>query len=138
MDTAIGIVVPVSICVILPVLIVWIVFMSINNRTNRQSDIILEAIKQNPNIDVKELIKTMKKNPITPWQRVIRKLLRGCIFTLLGIAFAIVASFTPEIDNALESWVACGICGSVGIGFLIACWFSYKNVEKLKDASQSN
>ena len=128
METAIGIVIPVSICVILPIIIVWIVFNFLNNRTNRQSDIILEVIKNNPNIDTEKLLQSLKKTELTPLDYVNRKLLRGCIFTLLGITFALISALVPENDEVLGCWVACGVFGSVGIGFLISYWFGYKHI----------
>lgn len=130
MFDAVAIVVPICVCVILPVAIVWIVFRTFNLKINRQSEVLIEAIKMNPNVDTEKLLDSLRKRDITPWMSLSRKLLRGCIFTLIGIAFAFFGAFLPDMDEAFGCWVVCGICGSIGIGFLISYWFVYKNIDK--------
>ena len=131
MDTAVAIVVPVFVCVILPIVIVWIVFQFITNRTNKRSEIILEAIKGNPNIDTEKLLEAFKAHTPSPWENLSRKLLRGSIFTLLGITFAIIGALAAEGGVQMSCWIACGVFGSIGIGFLITYVFTYKNIQKL-------
>lgn len=131
MSIAVELAVPISICVVLPVLIVWIVFRSIINKTNKNSEIIIEAIRNNPTIDTEKLIETMKRPEKTPWESLSRKLLRGCIFTLIGVAFAFFGAFLPEEDINTGCWVVCGTFGAVGIGFLITYWFAYKHIDQL-------
>ena len=128
---AVEIIVPVSICVILPIAIVWIVFKSFTNKTNKQSEIILEAIKNNPNIDTDKLLDSFRNNTYTPWRSLNRKLLRGSIFTLLGIAFALIGVFCNHDEANILCWIACGVFGSIGIGFLIAYLFGYKHIDQL-------
>ncbi|MCH5229237.1 MAG: hypothetical protein J1F12_04500 [Muribaculaceae bacterium] len=132
METAVDIVVPVCVCVILPIAIVWIVFNSIINRTNKKTLIILEAIKNNPTTDTKHLLESFRKTDTDPYINLARKLLRGSIFTLLGIAFAFLGAFGGSEKFELFSWVACGVFGAVGIGFLITYWFTFKNIDKIK------
>lgn len=132
--TAVSIIIPVSICVVLPIAIVWIVSNTIALKNKRQSEIIMEAIKNNPNVDPEKLLEgfNKKKQKITPWRDLTRKLLRGSIFTLLGIAFALIASLSADDEAHVGSWMACGVCGSVGIGFLIAYFFGYKHIARLE------
>lgn len=131
MDFGVAVIIPICICVILPIVIVWIVFNSINNRYNRQTEVILEALKVNPNVDSEKLIESLRKKDRTVWEDLNRKLLRGVIFTLMGIAFALLAIFLPEDEGASYGcWVVCGCLGSVGIGFLISYWFGYVHIDK--------
>lgn len=131
MDFGVTVIVPIFICVILPIGIVWIVFNASNNKTNRQTEVILEALKRNPNVDSEKLIDLFAKRDSTPWVSLNRKLLRGVIFTLMGIAFALIAIFLSEEEGAAYGcWVVCGCLGSVGIGFLISYWFGYKHIDK--------
>lgn len=130
MFEATAIVIPICVCVILPIVIVGIVFNTINNRTNRQTDIILEALKVNPNVDSEKLIESFQKGEKSTWENLSRKLLRGTIFTLMGIAFALVAIFSADDNISFIFWILCGCLGSVGIGFLITYWFSYVNIDR--------
>ena len=131
METAVAIVVPVCVCVVLPIVVVWIVFNCIVNKTNKETEIILEAIKCNPAVDTQGLLDSLKKKDRSPWESLNRKLLRGCIFTLIGVTFALIASLVPiDQDDVAEIWIACGVSGSVGIGFLITYIVGYYNLMK--------
>lgn len=130
---AVAIVIPLGICVVLPIVIVWIVFRSLSNRTNRQTEVILESIRNNPNLDVSILLETISSKTNTPWVSVTRKLLRGCIFTFIGIAFALIASLIAEEDVIFGCWVICGVFGAIGISFLITYWFAYRHINQLEE-----
>lgn len=131
MDEAVAIVVPVSVCVVLPIALVWIVYRSITNKTNRECEVIMEAIRNNPNIDTEKLLEAFKRKEPSAWQYLNRKLLRGSIFTLLGITFALVASLEAGPQEEMGCWVACGVLGSVGIGFLLSYLFGYKHINEI-------
>lgn len=75
-----------SICVALPVLIVWLIMRKSTNETNKLSQIIITAMEKNINIDIESVTKLLhkspKKNPIS-------KLLIGNICSLIGVAIAV-------------------------------------------------
>lgn len=125
------VIVPIFICVVLPVAIVWIVFYSTTQKNRMQTQIVLEAIKANPEIDAEKIIMAMRAKKRGPWERLNRKLLRGCIFTLIGVAFAIMGACSPELQDDYDCWVVCAVCGSVGIAFLITYWFAYRHINQL-------
>lgn len=131
MDAYFNMLVPVSICAILPAFIVFIVFRFISLKTEKQSEIIMEALKQNPNVNTQELIRAFQTKQGGIWRNLSRKLLRGCIFTLMGITLIIIACFNPT-DDSIGLWIIGGCTASVGIGFLIT-WFVYANKEKLQE-----
>lgn len=132
MNDLVSILVPIFICVVLPVAIVWIVYNSISLKTVKRSEVIMEAIRANPNIDTEKLIEAYRPEKRGPWEYLNRKLLRGSIFTLISIAFALIAIFNPDSGEAWGCWIVCGICGAVGIGFLVTYWFAYKHIEEIK------
>ena len=131
MDETVAIVIPLAICVVLPVAIVWIVFYFINQRNKMQSRIVLESLKANPNIDTDKLISALQTPTRGPWEKLSRKLLRGSIFTLTGIAFIFLGAFSQEGDEGFGCWVVAGVCLAVGIGFLITYWFAYSHRNEL-------
>lgn len=124
------ILVPIFVCVILPVAIVWIVFYSIQKRNANETQIILESLRTHPEADAEKLIKLMKRPLKAPWQDLNRKLLRGSIFTLMGIAFAFLGIFCENEELVFGNWVFCGVLSAVGIGFLITYWFAYRHIDK--------
>ena len=58
-DELTGILVPIFICVVLPVTCVWLVVRKFINADNRRSEVIIEAIKANSGIDADKLAEAM-------------------------------------------------------------------------------
>ncbi|MCH5224027.1 MAG: hypothetical protein J1E82_08285 [Muribaculaceae bacterium] len=132
-NQAVGMIISLGVCVVLPVAIVWIVFYANMKKNQMQTDIILEGLKSNPNLDIEKIMDSFRAQRLSPIEKVNRKLLRGSIFTLFGIAFAFTAAFCPDPDDAFDFWIICAVSASVGIGFLISYWFAYKNLDRLKE-----
>ncbi|MCH5231404.1 MAG: hypothetical protein J1F43_06370 [Muribaculaceae bacterium] len=129
-----SILVPIFVCVVLPVAVIWIVCYTLQQKSNNETQILLEAIKNNPSVDSEKLIKSFRKvkGARPPMENLSRKLLRGTIYTLMGIAFAFMGAFFPGEDFLLGSWFLCGMLSAVGIGFLITYFFAYKNLAKIE------
>ena len=88
--------VPIAVAVVLPVLIVWIVFRAASNKDNKNAEIIIKAIENNSTVDTDKLVNALSKHGKTPQQLLHLRLLRGCIFTFIGIAMAILAARNPS------------------------------------------
>lgn len=125
MTEIVAVSIPIAICVVLPVMIVWIISHVKINRDNQRSEVLLKAIEANNSIDAEELSKAMTKKPLTPLETLNLRLLRGCIFTLLGIfliAMCIVLCLNGSEIQDDTAWISlmggCG-CLAVGISYLI-------------------
>ena len=79
------ILVPLGVCVALPVLIVWIVFRTIKNNDDKRAEVLIKAIEANNGIDADKLAEALTKPRKSPRQLLTLRLLRGCIFTFIGI-----------------------------------------------------
>lgn len=125
--------VPIAIVVVLPVLIVWIVFRTESNKNNKNAEIVIKAIENNSCIDADKIIAALGKNEKSPLQILNLRLLRGCIFTFLGVAAAIVATI---LDNILDVDVFCftiilsGSFLAIGIAYLTVYFVSRKSVRE--------
>ena len=116
--------VPLGICVVLPVLIVWFFTRMKINNDNKRSEIIIKAIEANNSIDVDALAKSLEKQQKSPEQIQQGRLLRGSCFALSGVAFIVcgLCAYYAEFfeDDGLLCLVIPGALAlSVGIGFLI-------------------
>ncbi len=60
--------VPICVCVVLPVIIVWIIFRSVTNKDNKNAEIIIKAIESNSAIDADKLVEALSKKQKTPRQ----------------------------------------------------------------------
>lgn len=120
---------------IVAVFIVWIVFRSKTNRDNKNTEIVLKAIENNPDIDVDNMIKSLSKPRQTPLQLLHKRLLRGCIFTFIGLAFSLITAVmifdaNTDIDDVYEMLTVAGIFLSIGIAYLVVYFASRKTVQE--------
>lgn len=136
------ILIPIFVCVVLPVTIVWLVARTKQNETNRKAEIMLKAIEAGATVDMNQF-NTVKKSPKTIKQDLLEKLNGACITTLMGIAFivwAVVGYYKPEFTdgkffNHLAP-MAGGIMLAVGIGLFISYFVGKKMLAKEIDAEE--
>jgi len=108
-----------GVCVVLPVLIVWIVAMYKNRGLEAKVRLISTAIEKKPDINIDELLADLKSKPQLPVGRMLlSRLLAGSICTLAGIAAAYLGSF-PYGEPVPVLQLSGLLCLSIGIGFLI-------------------
>ncbi len=133
-----SILVPIFICVVLPVSVVLIVSLQRRNSDNKRAEILIKAIETNKNIDVDRLTEAMsnQKTKRTPEEIRNRRLLLGSIFTLLGLLFIVIGlvawsqlhSF--DSDSVTVSLMMGGASLAVGVGFLIVYFVTGKTTTK--------
>lgn len=83
------ILVPISVCVILPVSIVLIIYLASMNSDNKRAEILIKAIEANKTIDADKLAASFQKSRKTEREVLSLRLLRGCIFSFVGMVFII-------------------------------------------------
>lgn len=120
------ILVPIFICVVLPVAIVAITGWTRINSDNKRTQVLIKAIEANNDIDADKLAEALAKPRKTAKEILNGRLLKGCIFTLIGVAceiFALVAYCFHDADTSMDtiemSGIAGGISLAVGISFLV-------------------
>ena len=133
LNELVEILVPISICVVLPVLIVWIVSRNKRNRDNKNAEIILKAIENNSDIDTQKLLESLQSSKKTPLEVLNLRLLRGCLFTFLGVA-AFVGSFIFANYNSQDGRDVMLLLGvpsiAVGLAYLVTYFVTRKKVDK--------
>ena len=117
--------IPIAVCVVLPVMVVWLTSRVKINRDNLRKEVLLKAIEANNSIDAEKLANAMNKKQRTPLEILNLRLLRGCIFSLLGISLIAVCivlclNGSDVLDEAafISLMGGCG-CSAVGISYLI-------------------
>ncbi|MBD5183070.1 MAG: hypothetical protein HDS99_04680 [Bacteroidales bacterium] len=123
--------VAISICVILPIVIVWITTRCRIHAQNKRTEVLMEALKVNPNVDVQKLIDGMSKRQLTPAEAKKRNLSKGVMFTLMAAVFIIVPFITGSNNDDLNDMlIAGGILLSIGIANLVVFFFGNKHVKE--------
>jgi hypothetical protein len=127
--------VPIFICVVLPVAIVLITSRAKMNGENKRAQIIIKAIEANKDVDTDKLIESLKKPQKTAREILNLRLLRGCIFSLIGIALAF-AGFVNSItgsdfnaDAVTVPFIFGGISLAIGISYLIVWEVTRKQID---------
>lgn len=132
------ILIPLGVCVVLPVLVVWLVMRKKTNETNRRTEVMLAAIEKGSDINAEKLLglfdKTGKPTKTTRTAlkgRLMGKLLASFILMGIGIAFGIYALLmsiqggSNTNDLAAYSFVS-AVLLLVGAAFLISYFISRK------------
>lgn len=137
--------VPIAICVVLPIAIVWMTTRTRIKRDNLRKEIILAAMEKNSDIDIEEMMKKLNRPKKLLKEKLIMRLLCGSMFVGFGIltyvAFVYMCIFGQDTNMFIGlSFVAVPSL-AVGIAFLINFFVGKnmlaKEMEAERDAKTS-
>lgn len=128
-------IVPIFVCVVLPVAIVLITSLRKMYVENKRTQIIIKAIEANKEVDTDKLLESLKGSQKTAREILNARLLRGCMYSLIGVALAIVgivnlatgAEFSA--DPVTVPFVFGGIALAIGLSYLIVYFVTRKQVD---------
>ena len=135
--TLIEILIPIGVVVVLPVAIVAIVFKSALASERNRKEIILAALEKNPNLDVEDLVKRMKKSNKLIKEKLLARLERGCLCCLMGVAFMVLYFFLGVQGEDFIIVVGAALI-AIGIAFLISYFVGRRMLAKEMEAEQQN
>lgn len=126
-----SILLPIFICVFLPVSIVLIEACKRACSEHMRTKVLLKAIESNNNIDADKLAASLAAPQKTDKQILANRLLNGCIFSFLGIAAAICGavwiSTFGDYKFAAICFLAAAGCIAIGLGFLVTYFVTRKD-----------
>ncbi len=128
-------IVPIFVCVVLPIAVVLITSLSKMNVENKRTQIIIKAIEANKDVDTDKLIESLKKPQKTAREILNGRLLRGCMYSLIGVALAIVGIVNLatgsdfSADPVTVPFVFGGISLAIGISYLIVWKVTRKQLD---------
>ena len=136
-----AILVPIAICCVLPIVVVWLTARRRMNETNSRTQIALAAIEKNPDMDIEELLKKVSKGGKLLKEKLLTKLLWGCLTTLLGIGLIgfgiyLSANNLGGTDDPMTSVCFGLIALGVGIAFLINYFVGKRMLAKEIEAEE--
>lgn len=136
METLEDILVSLGVVVALPVLIVSIIFRSVMAADRNRKEIILAALEKNPNLNVEDLVKRMKKSEKLIKEKLLAKLQRGCLCCLMGVAFVLLYFF-PSVQNEFLIIAGTALI-AIGIAFLVGYFVGRRMLAQEMEAEQQN
>ena len=136
----VGTLVPLGICVVLPVLIVWLVTRTRQNETNKMTEIMLKAIESGATIDANFFKDAHKKQKSTK-ERLLNRLVWGCATSILGVGLAVLGIIqwatwdsTASNDSFILPLVFAGIFLAIGIALFIGFFVGRKMLAREMEA----
>ena len=124
---------PITICVILPVLIVFIVGRVRKNETDRKAEIMLKALENGATIDP-EYFKSKPKRQRTIKERLLDRLTGACVTGLIGAAalgYGIWKGNLGGWDDGDKLFILiAGVLIAIGISNLVLFFTGRKMLEK--------
>lgn len=141
MEHLFRILVPIAICCVLPIMLVWFSVRKKMNKTNQRTQIVLAALEKNPGMDIEELMKKISHKPMLLKEKLLTKLLWGCLTTLLGIGLIGLGAWLGYVggggtDDPFASVCFGLIALGVGIAFLINYFVGKKMLAKEIEAEE--
>ena len=118
--------VPIFICVILPIVIVWLVVRARQHETDKKTEIMLKAIENGAQIDP-QLFKT-KQSTRSIKQELMDKFTGACVTSVMGIAFLTIGLLNrsnPGMFKGLWFLETALTAGAILLAIGFALFFSY-------------
>jgi len=127
--------VPFSICVVLPVAIVAIVSAAAMNNDNKRAKVLIKAIESNCGINADKLAEALQKPKKSAREILNLRLLRGCIFSFIGLALCIVGIVSLcmgtefSADPVTVPLVFGGASLAIGLSYLVVYFVTRKQIK---------
>ena len=140
LDSLFEALIPISICAVLPVLIVWLYMRNKTNETNRRAEIMKLAIENNTQqTDLSGLLSSLNKKEKGVKERLLNRLQLGAMSTALGLALLGAAIWQDYQGGAgpeslQDMYLAGAIFLLVGIAVIITFFISKKMLKQEMEA----
>lgn len=126
------IIVPIGVCVVLPVMVVWLVFRSRNHIVDRKAEVLLKAIENGQDIDPEMFAsddrskRSLNRSKRSLKMNLLGRLQTGIILVIMGAGLVACAMVIPDKTSLFI--IAC-ILLAIGIGFFVSFFVGRKWME---------
>ncbi len=141
MDHLTEILVPIACGCILPIVAILSGVRKKMNETNQRTQIVLAAIENNPEMDIEEIMKKISPKPKLLKEKLLTKLLCGCLAILLGIGLIGTGAWMGYVGGSVPDDIYAVVCSGlialgVGIAFMINYFVGKKMLAKEIEAEE--
>lgn len=130
------ILVPIFCGCILPIAVVLIVQFRKRNSDNKRAEVLIKAIESGREVDADKMAEALGKPILTLQEQINLRLLRGCRYTLVGIALLILSTIAPTYDKDLLMMMLLigSIALAIGIAYLIVYFVTRNQISVKKES----
>jgi hypothetical protein len=112
------------------------------NETNARTQIVTAAIEKNPDMDVEEILKKVSRKPKLLKEKLLTKLLWGCITSIVGIGLIGLGIYMKSSGLGIDVDVQTALCFglillAIGAAFIINYGVGRKMLAKEIEAEES-
>ena len=127
---------------VLPIVFIWLETRRKINESRDHMQIVTTAIEKHPDMDVEELMKKISPKKKSLKEKLLSKLLWGCITSLLGIGLTILAIYLRSSGTGIEADFLTAISFglillAIGAAFIINYGVGKKMLAKEIEAEQN-
>ena len=136
------IIIPIGICVVLPIVVVLLNTLKARNETNKKTEVMLKAIESGATIDT-DLFKTQLTPAKTIKEKLLARLTAACIVSAIGLSICITTLILSYIGG-VPTWVIQdfivigGIILAVGIALFIVYFVGKRMLSKEIEAEEKS
>lgn len=123
-----------GVCIALPLMAVWLTNKRKNHEIDKKTEILMTMLEKNPNLDPAEVLDKLdmssEDGKKSLKERVLEKLLAGCICTLTGIVLFFTHLFGfVFLGDKTNGVVLGGVLTAIGIALIIYYFVSKKMLQ---------
>ncbi len=123
-----------GLCIALPLIIVWLTNKRKNHEIDKKTEILMALLEKNPNLDPAEVLDKLdmpsEDGKKSLKERLLEKLLGGCICTLIGIVLFFTHLFGfVFLGDKTTGVVGGGVLTAIGIALIIYYLVSKKMLQ---------
>ncbi|MBR3477604.1 MAG: hypothetical protein IKH43_00690 [Bacteroidaceae bacterium] len=127
---------------ILPIFAIWMGIRKEMNESKNRTQVMLAAIEKNPDVDIEELMAKISPKKKLLKEKLLNKLLAGCITAFLGIGFLGYTAYAGYVgysssDNIKGMFLLGVVLLGVGIALFINYFVGKKMLAKEMEAEET-
>lgn len=133
-----GILIPIGICVVLPVLVIWLALRNQQHEVDKKTEVMLKAIENGAELDPAFFQQATKRQPKNVKDKLMGYLTTACVTSAIGliagivcsIVFTMAGAWTDAPEMAFFYVIPCAILLAVGLAFFIVYFVGRKTWAK--------
>ena len=127
MEEIIELLIPICICVVLPVMVVWLVTRARIKKNEQKMAVLVRAIENGVEIDPELLVSETESSRNTK-MKLIKKLTTGIVCSMIGIALLVCPSLEAfdGVAGLQMLYIIGGVMVAIGVAYMVAFFVGRK------------